>query len=340
MSNTFSLDFNYALGQPQTVAIFRQQPEDFIVNEILGFEPSGEGEHIVLCLTKTSQNTHWVAQQLANFAQVKAMDVGYCGRKDRHAVTTQWFSLYRPNQQPLNWDQLSIPGVQVTRVDRHQRKLRPGDHCSNQFTITLKQLEQSDELITRLEAIKQGVPNYFGEQRFGWDAGNLRDGDAWAKKTLRINNKKQRGLIISALRAYLFNGVLSDRIHQKNWQQLLDGDPGENQSPSGPLWGRGRSLASGDTLEQEQGFLGQYAQWCEALEFSGLSQERRPLVCVPEDLAYQFVAPRQSGELSQLQVSFRLASGQFATSVLRELTHLDNKSQELARAAKQFHAGD
>lgn len=327
MSHSFSLDFAYTLGRPQSVAAFRALPEDFVVEEELDFEPSGEGEHIVIQLTKTSQNTHWVAQALAKFAQVKTMDVGYCGRKDRHAVTTQWFSLYHPQQTDLNWGHCQIDGVKIHRIDRHSRKLRVGDHSANGFTITLKNLKKTDQLLSRLEAVKCGVPNYFGEQRFGWDGGNLKEGDAWAGKTVRIKNKKQRGLIISALRSYLFNCVLSKRVEEKNWQTILTGDVGIKGVATGPLWGRGRPLVEDQTLAIEAPILKHYSTWCEALEYCGLSQERRPLVCVPEDFDYQFVTTNLDQNSSQLRLRFRLKPGQFATSVLREIAVLDNQSQ-------------
>jgi tRNA pseudouridine13 synthase len=160
------------------------------------------------------------------------------------------------------------------------------------------------------------VPNYFGEQRFGRDGNNLQDAARWATDGLTVRNKKQRGLIISALRAYLFNIVLSRRVERGNWDQDLAGDVGEDV-PSGPLWGRGRPLVSGETANLEAEVLADKDEWCRALEHCGLSQERRPLICKPERLAVSF-------DQNQLQISFELLAGQFATTVLREVVQLQN----------------
>src|SRR5688572_17268674 len=95
----FSRDFPRAFGDVNVHALFRSCPEDFQVVEELGFELAGEGEHVFLHIEKRGENTAWVADQIAQVAKVKPMDVGYCGRKDRHAITRQWFSVYLPQRQ-------------------------------------------------------------------------------------------------------------------------------------------------------------------------------------------------------------------------------------------------
>jgi tRNA pseudouridine13 synthase len=311
----FNLEFAYALGKPKGGAKFRVRPEDFIVEEDLGFIPDGEGEHVLVHLSKTGQNTHWVAQQLAAFAGINDIDIGYCGRKDRHAQCSQWFSLYLPGNKIIQWEKLAIPAVVVHSHTRHSHKLRPGQHRANQFRIVLRDLDDLEEVKCRVAKIAAGVPNYFGEQRFGRDGNNLIDAEGWASRALTIRNKKQRGLIISATRSYLFNCVLSRRVAADNWRQCLLGDT--DASPTGPLWGRGRSLVNGETANLEAEVLADNKDWCRALEHCGLAQERRPLVCVPKKLAVTF------GQ-DQLQLSFELLTGQFATTVLREIAQLQN----------------
>src|SRR5690625_3889297 len=118
----FSLDFPYAYGAPQTSAQFRVEPEDFRVDEVLGFEPSGQGEHWLLHIRKRGENTAWVAEQLARLAGVSERDVGYCGRKDRQAVTSQWFSVYLPRQTLPDWQALNSESVQILASGRHERR--------------------------------------------------------------------------------------------------------------------------------------------------------------------------------------------------------------------------
>lgn len=312
-----TLDFDFAYGEPEARADFKTQNDDFIVEEDLGFIPSGEGEHIYLQIRKAGQNTHWVASQLASFSGVSDKDVGYAGRKDRHAITTQWFSIYSPKNSSFNWDQFSVEGVEVLSLNRHQKKLKPGDHSSNHFVIRLRNISNSEGVEERLLKIKQGVPNYFGEQRFGRGGSNLDAVQSLLVDRKPIRNRKQRGMVISAARSYLFNKVLSKRIGENNWQNLL---PGESElSPSGPLWGRGRPIVSEDQLQLESLALVNLTDWCQGLEHVGLQQERRDLKAVPENFHYEFVD-------NQLTLSFSLLPGQFATSVLREVAIVDNKS--------------
>ncbi len=316
----FSLSFPHANGLPEASAIFRQQPEDFQVDEDLGFLPSGEGEHVFLHICKKGENTAWVAEQIARLAKVKLMDVGFCGRKDRHAVTLQWFSVYLPlkkGELEPDWSQLNSQSVSLLSVSRHQTKLRKGEHKSNFFVIRLRdvQTENRSVLTQRIEHVfASGVPNYFGEQRFGRGGNNLQEAHQLLIDGRRYKDRQKQGLILSAARSYLFNLVLAERVSSANWCQVLDGEP--ESASSGPLWGRGRSLAQGDLLELESSVLEPWQDWCLALEHMGLKQERRPLRLQLDSAAYRWVEDRH------LELSFRLDAGAFATSVLAELVHL------------------
>jgi len=315
----FSLDFPRAYGDLTASGFFRSTPEDFQVDEDLGFEPSGSGEHIFLHVRKRGENTAWVAGKIADLAQVKINDVGYSGRKDRHAVTTQWFSVYLPKLPEggvLDWAQLNSDTIAVLQVSRHQQKLRRGQHRANHFVIRLRELQTNaraalDEKIEQVFAV--GVPNYFGEQRFGRQGNNLHEAQMLLVEGRRYKDKQKRGLILSAARSYLFNQVLAARIKQSNWQLMLAGEPLGN--PSGPLWGRGRSVASSDVLSIEQEALVPFADWANGLEHAGLLQERRPLCLMPEEAKFLWLD-------GDLQLSFSLGAGEFATAVLAELVEL------------------
>lgn len=305
----FSLDFPYAYGAPSARALFRQVPEDFQVDEDLGFELAGSGEHLYLRLRKRGQNTLWLARELARFCSVRDFDVGYSGLKDRQAVTSQWFSVYLPKGLNKDLSSLQLEGVELLEANWHSHKLKAGMHRSNHFAIRLREL--SETVDERLPLIANGVPNYFGEQRFGIAGGNLEQAQALLIERRPIRNRKQRGLILSAARSWLFNLVLAQRVRDGSWLTVLDG---ENEA-SGPLWGRGRPPVSGAVLALETAVLNDWQDWCHGLEHQGLQQERRLLCSLPAD----FSAMKDGQDLC---VSFSLGPGQYATAVLRELVTL------------------
>lgn len=213
-------DWARAHGAPLFAATIRVRNEDFFVDEELGFEPSGDGAHDFLHVEKTGANTEWVARQLAAHAGVAARDIGYSGLKDRHAVTRQWFSV--PHRDDTRWTELAVDGVSLLQHVRHGKKLRRGSHRRNRFRIVLRGTSGSD-VGERLQHIAtDGVPNYFGEQRFGRDAGNLDLAEAWAAG--RRLPAAKRSLAISAARSWLFNQGLDARVRAGTWNRLLAGD--------------------------------------------------------------------------------------------------------------------
>ena len=219
-------DWARAHGEPVCAANIRTAPQDFVVDELLGFDPDGDGEHDFLVIRKTNANTAWVARQLARHAGIPAKDVGYCGLKDRHAVTTQAFTVRRPDREGTDWDSFAAEGVAIIDSSRHGRKLRRGSHAANRFKITLR----GDEVAANAEALKDrvavigagGVPNYFGEQRFGHDGGNIELAyEVLAGKRVK---RDTRSIAISAARSFLFNHILDARVRDGSWNQLLDGE--------------------------------------------------------------------------------------------------------------------
>lgn len=318
MSDSFSLDWAYAYGKPQVTGLFRQTPEDFQVVENLGFELAGHGEHVYLHVEKRGENTDWLARQIARFAGVQNNDVSYAGMKDRHAVTSQWFSVYFPKGSEPDWHQLESESVRLLAVTRHTQKLRRGMHQSNHFCIRLHQLEGDlAALPERLErVIAGGAPNYFGLQRFGHDGNNLVEANRLLVEGVRMANRHKRGMMMSAARSYLFNQVLSARIDDGSWNGQLAGDVATADGyGTGPLWGRGRSLVSADCAALEGRVLQGLAAWCDGLEHVGLSQERRSLMLRPGNFSSQL-------DGGTLEVRFSLPPGTYATSVLREISLL------------------
>ena len=301
-------------------ATLKRFNEDFVVTELPLQLPSGEGEHVWLDVEKNGANTAFVAQQLAEAAGVQERDVGYAGLKDRHAITRQWFSIYLPipkgQGEAPDLTQLQHPEFKVLSQSRHVKKLRPGDLLGNRFRIVLRDVVGQREAIeANLQAIAaQGVPNYFGAQRFGFDGGNVEQGRAMLAREIRVRNPKKKGIYLSAVRSFVFNEVLASRIQQGLWGQTLPGDVvDESGRPTGPLWGRGRVTTTDQAQALENGVAAQHATLCEGMEHAGLDQERRALVARPAELSWEWP------QADQLVLTFSLPAGTYATSVLSEI---------------------
>jgi tRNA pseudouridine13 synthase len=288
-------------------ATFRQCPEDFNVHEIVDFKPSGEGEHLLVHIQKRDQNTQWVAGLLAELANINRRDIGFCGLKDRFAIATQWYSLHLPGKE-IDLTQLQHNDFQILSSGRHNKKLRRGDHAGNRFTIRLRDFDIDFEQISeRLNKIQQqGVPNYFAEQRFGWDANNLVKAQQLIIDGRLKGNRQGTGMYLSAARSWLFNLLLD--------QYLLRGKV--NFEDTGALWGRGRSATCDDFQEVERRVLEPWTDWCHALEHAGLKQQRRTFILKPSELTYQQL------EKGLFELNFELPVGSYATAILREIAQL------------------
>lgn len=227
---------------PAIRAQLRTCPEDFEVEEQLPFDLSGQGEHVWLKVRKREVNTDRVAQALARAAGVPRRAVGYAGMKDRHAVAVQWFSVHLPGREAPAWDGFG-GGIEVLESVRHTRKLQTGALSGNRFGIILRECAgDCDELLRRVEEVRRrGVPNYFGEQRFGRDSANVQRARAmFAGEPIResanapsmargprpgpIGDRHLRGIYLSAARAFLFNEVLARRVADGTWNTALDGE--------------------------------------------------------------------------------------------------------------------
>jgi tRNA pseudouridine13 synthase len=328
-----------AHGEPPATGDIRTVPEDFLVEERLGFDADGAGGHGLLYVEKRGANTGWVAAQLARQAAVAVRDVGFSGHKDRHAVTRQAFTLPLPPAfdvaQCLQWQG---EGYRVFDARRHGRKLRPGSHRANRFVLRIRGLAGSPQAIeARLELIRQrGVPNYFGPQRFGRDGSNLRRVLEWAAGGSSPRDRVQRGFLLSAGRSELFNRVLASRVAAGNWDRLLPGeavvldgrrsffvadeidDALEQRCreldlhPSGPLAGAGDSPAVLQAGALEAQVMASGASLVELLARERLEHERRSLRLPVREFAWTL-------EAAALELSFELPRGAFATAVLHEL---------------------
>ena len=306
-------DWARALGPPLFAGRIRETCADFSVVEQLDIEFTGDGEHDWLQVRKTDANTHWVAEQLARCAAVTTRDVGYAGLKDRHAVTTQWFSVRRKPGVTTDWAALAVEGVEILQTCRHSRKLRRGAHTGNAFRIAVRgdtPLEE-DRIDQRLRQIAElGVPNYFGEQRFGREAANIELGRAVLDG--RRVSRHRRSLGISALRSLEFNNDLDARVRAATWNKLLPGDWAN-------LDGTGSVFAVEEvTKELEQRCAEMDIHPCgrlPAFESLRVAAGTRALRMRVAGLQWQLGA-------NVLWLDFRLGKGSFATSVLREIASI------------------
>lgn len=328
-----------AHGASVLSARIRSTPEDFFVEELPGFEASGAGEHLLLTIEKRGMNTAFAAKTIAQWAGVDESAIGYAGLKDRHAVTRQRFSVWIPKKIAPDLAALQSDALRVLDHAWHARKLPRGALAGNRFVLVLRELEGQREAVdARLSAIaRRGVPNHFGEQRFGRGGDNVRKAVAMFAGG-RVK-REERTMLLSAARSELFNRVLAARVEAGNWDAALDGEvwmldgsrsvfgpepltPGLQARleafdihPSGPLWGEGELRSTGAARDVELAALaGDTAMRLRAgLERAGLKQERRALRLRPAELAWDW---RDSGAL---ELRFTLPPGSYATTVLREL---------------------
>lgn len=325
--NRLALDPPRAIEPPVGVARWRVSPEDFVVDEVLGFEPSGQGEHVLVTVRKRGANTLWVARELARHAGVRPQDVGFAGLKDRHAVTTQSFTVPLRRQPLEMWQTVVGEGYEVIAAARHSRKLPRGALRGNRFRLVLRDFagDRSAFEARVAQMAIQGAPNYFGAQRFGRDLANLAPG-------------APPRFALSALRSLLFNAVLAERIERGDWCTLYPGEranlDGSNASfvvtaedpalpsrlaaqdihPTGPLWGEGESGITGEIAQLETTVVERHAPLRERLRAASLEPARRPLRVAVRDLTLRWLP----GELA-CELQFFLRAGSFASAVVREL---------------------
>ena len=340
---TDSTSQSRAFGDAVLAARMRMAPEDFFVEEVPAFEPTGDGEHLLLTIEKRGMNTGFVARELARWAGVAEHAVGFAGQKDRHAVTVQRFSVQLPGRDAPDTGLLERDGLRVLDQARHRRKLPRGALAGNRFVLVLREVAGArDAIEARLAQVAaQGVPNAFGEQRFGHGGGNVGKALAMFAQGARgaRMGREQRAMLLSAARSALFNAVLDARVADGSWNRAMEGEvwmlSGSRSvfgpepwnellaqrletfdiHPSGPLWGRGGLRSEGPCRALELAALDDPGSLAlrDGLERAGLEQERRALRVRAEGLAWEGL------DASSLRLAFALPPGSYATAVLAQL---------------------
>lgn len=333
---------------PGTGGTIKVTPEDFVVDEVPAYLPSGSGQHLYLWIEKCQLTTNDVAHMLARCLGVNERDIGYAGQKDRHALTRQWFSV------ATNKDELRLDDdrARVLTASRHGNKLRLGHSKGNRFTLILRGVESSAKvraqaIFARLAAT--GLPNFFGPQRFGRHHDNAALGAALlglgehpdAKRASR--DRHTRRLALSALQSELFNRCLTERITDGLWERVVPGDVLQRRGGgsftttdvaldterlikgevdvTGPMPGpRERPEAQGEAREREDRVLAAAGIPRDAFvngrgEAEGARRSYRiPLV----DVIVRALDTNEND--NALELTFALPPGSYATRVVAELT--------------------
>lgn len=354
----------YAFGPSGLGATIKQEFVDFRVDEELGFECTGQGEHLYLRVRKQDLSTTDVAKRLQALARLPPTAIGYAGMKDRRGDCTQWFSVQLPSEDESRINAFEDTGLTVLETRRNGRKLKIGSHKQNHFQIRLRNCQGDPaRFAERLSQIRAaGVPNYFGEQRFGRELSNLVQVQALMEAVLGNGNVGERrreggqhfklGMLYSAARAYLFNQVLSERVETGSWATYLCGDVPNLAGTdrcfnvaegawdetlqrrlrdfdihlTGPLAGmvdpKDKYISKGKAADIEEAVLGQYPTLVKGLVRCGLVAARRPLRFMPGQLQWEWESR------DTLCLRFALPRGCYATSLLREICNVFSQDQK------------
>lgn len=307
---------------------FKSTPDDFVVEEIPAYAPSGAGEHLYVTFTKRNQNTDAVVRRMAEALRVNPRDVGVAGLKDKIALTTQTVSF--PLGPALGAEAaeaglraLQSPDLRVDAVSRHGNKLRTGHLRGNRFSLWVR-AANADEIRLALERVerakREGLPNSFGDQRFGRYGDNAERALAFVRGEQKPpRDPRQARFLFSAFQSLLFNTLLDDRVVDGSWaipaagelvmrHRSTQGDEEERGalflctddeieevraralrhevSPTGPLWGAKMRKPSSAALDREMAVLARFGVEESMLQrFSKLGEGvRRSLRLFPEAL--------------------------------------------------------
>jgi tRNA pseudouridine13 synthase len=317
---------------------FKLAPEDFEVEELPAYLPTGEGEHLYLWVEKRGRDTQEVVRALALQLRLPESEVGYAGLKDRQAVTRQFLSV--PARANATLPDFALPGVAVLFAQRHRNKLRTGHLKGNRFGVRLRGLKDEQaarDILAQLGS--QGVPNYFGDQRFGRTFENAELGKRLllGERLPRAPRPFERKLYLSAYQSLLFNRLLAERIAQGTFARALLGEvlrkedsgglfvcehpeidqprvDGFEVSPAGPMFGPKMPQAHGPAAQAEAAALAQ-----EGLGLADFARGRGETLGARRSYRARLALEEVRREGEDLWLRFCLPRGSYATSVLRAL---------------------
>lgn len=333
--------------------VIKKSPEDFVVDEIPAYEPSGTGDHVYVHFRKRNRNTDEVVREIVRAMGAEQRECGVAGLKDKVGVTTQWISvLGRAPELEEKIRGLAIDGVEILEVKRHGNKLKTGHLTGNRFEIVVRDVPKAEaaNALAAFERIaKEGVPNAFGAQRFGRDGDNVERARAWLTGKERApGDPRTRRFHFSALQSAIFNAVLDERVKDGTWNVPIDGDILEKEAtggrfvcadvqldreraargelcPTGPILGDRMRQPERDALALEQRIAAPFIEGIDLKRARSLGEgTRRALrLRVTESFAELMNSPNESSsEQASLRVRFVLAKGTYATTVLSSVFDL------------------
>jgi len=333
---------------PPIEAKLKVSPEDFEVFEIPAYPPSGEGEHVFAHIEKRGLTTRDAVRALCEALGIEDREAGWAGLKDRQALTRQWISLAGTSADAVM--KARVDGVEVLEAAHHTSKLRTGHLRANRFVIRLHEFDPARMNDVR-EVLKQieehGLPNFYGEQRFGRDGDNADRALRWVRGSDRAPRSPfHRKLQMSALQSKLFNRDLSARVQSSTLGKVFAGDLVKKHtsgglfivedvedtqpradawelSPTGPIFGTKMRWPEGEALEREERLLADaeltpahFAKW------KRIAPGTRRFLRVPVP---SLVA---NAEDRTLHLEFTLPAGSYATILVREILKGDAPSPE------------
>ncbi|TDR22518.1 tRNA pseudouridine(13) synthase TruD [Marinicella litoralis] len=342
MNQTFDALFP-TLNTVSAHGLIRQAPEDFMVFEHNELNFTESGEHLWLKVEKVNCNTAWVATQISSACKVPARQVGFAGLKDRHAITQQWFSVQLPKISDLAVIQAKLPAeVKIIECHWHKSKIKTGFLTYNEFKLRVRGISSGQNQIEEnIEAVQlQGVPNYFGPQRFGHDMNNIEQAKDWFAGKIKVNNKNLRGLLISTARSHIFNLIVAHRINNQTWHQVIPGDVLQlNASHSwfpaheattdelarrlsafdlhitAAMWGEDPVQSTDQCAAIENQIAKTQADYQAGFTTHRVKQDRRAIRIHPKEMTHQW-------DGNDLLIGFKLQAGAYATSILREVLQI------------------
>lgn len=344
------------------MARIKTSPEDFVVDEIPAYEPSGEGDHLFVRFRKRGRNTNDVVGEMARALGIQPRDVGVAGLKDKVGITTQTISLPRKPELETRLAALSLSDVTIEEAKWHRNKLKTGHLKGNRFTIVVREVTDVPRALAAFHEIaKLGVPNAFGAQRFGFDGRNVERAEGWlSDREPPPRDPKARRFSFSAWQSHLFNQVLEARLAQGTWASVVEGDllmkhlsgglfvctdvqtdevraaTGE-VSATGPMIGSKMRWPEGAARKLEEDVVrpalqrlgvgpAEEAHFLERLASLG-EGTRRPL----RQWVTELLAEALPSEPGAVRVQFVLPSGAYATTVVaRAIPEIASESEVMA----------
>ena len=341
MSRDYIMDREYLQDGSTIDFDFEQNEKDFIVDEIPHIEHKGKGNFLILRIKKIEITTWDMIAAFAKHLNIPAEKIGYAGLKDKHATTTQYISIEAKFEKALK--KFKHSQIKIIHFTKHTHSIRMGDLAGNRFSINLYGVDTVEagriEKLSR-KSEKNGLPNYFGYQRFGRDKESINQAKEMIKGDTFIEDAKLKKFLISIYQSLFFNEWLRERVllsREKNGGKfmLLEGDiylssedkiftpkkmpqqdfEAKKVVPTGLLCGRNVYRARGKAREIEAKYDDEF------LYDKGL---RRAAIIFPKDIEYKY-----DKNFNIFNIAFTLPKGSYATVFLENIANRNLKAKKI-----------